>query len=158
VQPPANAWNFGRNLYSPSGTLAAVLVEPRKGQIKVLAVHSYLEAGRVVQPDLLMGQYYGGVAMGVGYALLEECPQTYGGPGEGDWNLNRYHVPRWGDLLLDRITLELLDPESGEPPRGIAEAVLCPVPPALANAIANATGKRFRSLPITPKKISEALH
>jgi CO/xanthine dehydrogenase Mo-binding subunit len=161
VQPPADAWNYGRSLFTPSGTLAAVLVEPPKAevnaQVKVLAVHSYLEAGRVVQPDLLMGQYYGGVAMGVGYAFLEELPQTYGGPGEGDWNLNRYHVPMWGDLPLDRITLELLDPQSNEPPRGIAEAVLSPVPPALANAIANATGKRFRSLPITPKKISEAL-
>lgn len=158
VQPPANAWNSGRNLYTPSGTLAAVLVEPGKAQVKVLAIHSYLEAGRVVQPDLLMGQYHGGVAMGVGYAFHEEVPQTHGGPGEGDWNLNRYHVPRWGDLPLDRITLELLDPQSDEPPRGIAEAVLCPVPPALANAVANATGKRFRSLPITPGKISEALH
>jgi len=158
VQPPADAWNSGRNLYAPSGTLDGVLVEPRKAEVKVLAVYSYLEAGRVVQPDLLMGQYYGGVAMGVGYAFLEESPQTYGGPGEGGWNLNRYHVPRWGDLPLDRITLELLDPQSSEPPRGIAEAVLCPVPAALANAIAHATGKRFRSLPITPKKISEALH
>lgn len=158
TQPPADAWNFGRSLYTPSGTLAAVLVDPRKAEVKVLAVHSYLDAGRVVQPDLLMGQYYGGVAMGVGYALIEELPQTYGGPGEGDWNLNRYHVPRWGDLPLDRITLELLDPRSSEPPRGIAEAVLCPVPPALANAVANATGKRFRSLPITPQKISEVLH
>lgn len=158
VQPPADAWNHGRSLHSPSGTLAAVLVDPQKAQVKVLAVHSYLEAGRVIQPDLLMGQYYGGVAMGVGYAFLEELPQTYGGPGEGDWNLNRYRVPRWDDLPLDQITLELLEPQPGEPPRGIAEAVLCPVPPALANAIAHATGKRFRSLPITSQKISEALH
>jgi CO/xanthine dehydrogenase Mo-binding subunit len=158
VQPPENAWNFGRSLYTPSGTLAAVVVNPRTGLVKVVALHSYLEAGSIVQRDLLMGQYFGGIAMGVGYALHEEFPQTYGGPGEGRWNLNRYHVPMWGDLPLDRITLELLEPlSSDEPPRGIAEAVLCPVPPALANAVGNATGKRFRSLPITPKKILEAV-
>jgi CO/xanthine dehydrogenase Mo-binding subunit len=158
IPPPESAWNNGRSLYAPSGTLAAVAVNPRRGSVKVLAVHSYLEAGSVIQPDLLMGQYYGGVAMGVGYAFHEEFPQTYGGPGEGGWNLNRYHVPMWGDLPVDRITLELLEPQSpGEPGRGIAEAVLCPVPPALSNAVGDATGKRFRSLPITPKKILEAI-
>jgi CO/xanthine dehydrogenase Mo-binding subunit len=122
-----------------------------------VAVHSYLEAGSVIQPDLLMGQYYGGVAMGVGYAFYEESVQTFGGPGEGEWNLNCYRVPMWSDLPLDQLTLELLDPLTpGEPARGIAEAVLCPVPPALSNAVGNAMGKRFRSLPITPKKILEA--
>jgi CO/xanthine dehydrogenase Mo-binding subunit len=157
-EPPDVAWNFGRSLYAPSATLSAVVVDPRTGGVKVLAVHSYLEAGRVVQPDLLMGQYYGGVAMGVGFAFHEECPQTDGGPGEGDWNLHRYHVSRWKDLPLDRITLELLNPSSpDEPPRGIAEAVLCPIAPALSNAVGSAIGKRFRSLPITANKILEAL-
>jgi CO/xanthine dehydrogenase Mo-binding subunit len=158
VQPPPDAWRFGRCLHTPSGCLAAVLVDPRNGKARILDIDSYLEAGRVVQPDLLLGQYYGGVAMGAGYVLHEESPQTYGGPGEGRWNLNRYHVPMWNDLPLDRIRLELLEPAPGEAPRGIAEAVLCPVLPALANAIAHATGKRFRSLPITPGKILEALN
>jgi len=95
--------------------------------------------------------------MGVGYVLREDSPQTYGGPGEGKWNLHRYHVPMWSDLPLHRIRLELLEPDPDEAPRGIAEAVLCPVLPALANAIAHATGKRFRALPITSDKILEAL-
>jgi CO/xanthine dehydrogenase Mo-binding subunit len=158
VQPPPEAWRFGRCLYSPCGCLAAVQVDPRTGNARILDIYSYLEAGRVVQPDLLLGQYYGGVAMGAGYVLHEESLQTYGGPGEGKWNLNRYHVPMWSDLPLNRIRLELLEPAPDEAPRGIAEAVLCPVLPALANAIAHATGKRFRSLPITPGKILEALN
>jgi CO/xanthine dehydrogenase Mo-binding subunit len=159
VEEPVDiAWNFGRSLYAPSAALVSVVVDPRTGEAKVLAVHSYLEAGRVVQPDLLMGQYYGGVAMGVGFALYEYCPQTEGGPGEGDWNLHRYHVSRWKDLPLNRITLEVLSPMSpDEPPRGIAESVLCPIAPALSNAIGNAVGKRFRNLPITANKILEAL-
>jgi CO/xanthine dehydrogenase Mo-binding subunit len=157
VQPQPDAWKFGRSLYTPSGCLAAVLVDPRTGNARILDIYSYLEAGRVVQPDLLLGQYYGGVAMGAGYVLHEDSPQTSGGPGEGKWNLHRYHVPTWDDLPLDRIQLELLEPVPDEPPRGIAEAVLCPVLPALANAIAHATGKRFRSLPITSDKILETL-
>lgn len=158
VQPSPEAWKFGRCLHAPSGCLAAVVVDPRTGKVQILDIYSYLEAGRVVQPDLLLGQYYGGVAMGAGYVLHEESPQTYGGPGEGKWNLHRYHVPMWDDLPLDRIQLELLEPAPDEAPRGIAEAVLCPVLPALANAIAHATGKRFRSLPITPGNILEALN
>ena len=156
--PPAQASNNGRSLYSPSGTLAAVEVDRASGEVRVRAVHTILEAGRVVQPDLLKGQYYGGVAMGVGYALYEFLPHTAGGPGDGTWNLNRYRVAKWEDLPLASITLHLLEPVSpDEPARGIAESVLCPIAPAVTNAIAAATGKRFRSMPVTPEKIREAL-
>jgi CO/xanthine dehydrogenase Mo-binding subunit len=159
VFPPSvqNA-HGGRSLHSPSGTLAAVEVTRKTGDVSVLAVHTILEAGRVVQPDLLEGQYQGAVAMGVGYALYEYLPQTVGGPGEGNWNLNRYRVARWNDLLLSSVTLKVLTPVSAdEPARGIAEAVLCPIAPAIVNAIADATGKRFRTLPVTPSKILDAL-
>ena len=156
--PLAQASNNGRSLYSPSGTLAAVEVDRATGEVRVRALHTILEAGRVVQPDLLKGQYHGGVAMGVGYALYEFLPHTRGGPGDGTWNLNRYRVAKWEDLPLGSITLHLLEPVSpDEPARGIAESVLCPIAPAVTNAIAAATGKRFRSMPVTPQKIREAL-
>jgi CO/xanthine dehydrogenase Mo-binding subunit len=54
------------------------------------------------------------------------------------------------------MTLTIL-PTNETTAKGIAEAVLCPIAPAIANAIAYATGKRFRSLPITPAQIKEAL-
>jgi len=107
---------------------------------------------------MVMGQYYGGVAMGIGFALLEYLPHTVGGAGEGDWNLNRYRAALWRDLPLDRIELHLLEPVSpDEPGRGIAEAALTPIAPAIANAVADATGHRFHQLPITPDKVLEAL-
>jgi CO/xanthine dehydrogenase Mo-binding subunit len=156
--PPAQNARIGRCLYAPAGTLAAVEVSRQTGHVSVLAVHTILEAGRVIQPDLVEGQYQGGVAMGVGYALYEYLPQTVGGPGEGGWNLNQYRVARWTDLPLSAVTLKLLPPAGpDEPARGIAEAVLCPIAPAVVNAIADATGKRFRTLPVTPGKILEAL-
>jgi CO/xanthine dehydrogenase Mo-binding subunit len=155
--PPSDAKNYGRNRYAPSATLAAVEIDPRTGSVKVTAIASWLEAGRVIQPDLMMGQYYGGVAMGVGYALSEYLPRTTGGAGDGTWNFHRYHLPLARDLPLDRIELHLMTAAPDEPPRGIAEAVLCPVAAAIANAIASATGRRFRALPITPAKILEGL-
>jgi CO/xanthine dehydrogenase Mo-binding subunit len=158
VPPPPRSQYYGRSLYAPSGTLAAVEVDRESGQISVVHVHGYLDAGVVRQPDLLSGQFQGGVAMGVGYALLEELPLGRGGAGEGDWNLDRYHVALAGDLPLGRIELELLPPHGHNAAgKGIAEAVLCPIAPAIANAVADATGHRFRSLPITPAKVREAL-
>ena len=93
--------------------------------------------------------------MGVGYALLENLPPDTGG--DGSWNLNRYHVALASDLPLERITLETLTPIDNEPGRGIAEAVLCPIAPAIANAISSATGKPFTHLPITTDKIKQVL-
>lgn len=159
VSPPqAASFNYGRSLFTPSGALAAVEVSRATGEVKVVAVQGFLEAGRVIQPDMVLGQFYGGVAMGIGFTLLEYLPHTQGGAGEGTWNLNRYHVPLWGDMPIDRVDLHLLEPSTtDEPGRGIAEAVLCPIAPAIANAIADATGHRFRTLPITAETIREAL-
>jgi len=158
VPPPPRSQYFGRSLYAPSATLAAIEVDRESGQVSVVHVYTYLDAGTVRQPELLSGQYQGGVAMGVGYALLEDLPLGRGGAGEGDWNLDRYHVALAGDLPLPRTELELLPPlSSGAAGKGIAEAVLCPIAPAIANAVADATGRRFRSLPITPAKVREAL-
>jgi CO/xanthine dehydrogenase Mo-binding subunit len=59
-------------------------------------------------------------------------------------------------MPLGRIGLDLL-PAVDDTGKGIAEAVLCPIAPAIANAVAHATGQRFRDLPITPEKIRKAL-
>ena len=156
--PPPNSEYYGRCLFSPSAALAAVEVNRTSGEIKVKAIQSFLEAGRVIQPDMLMGQFYGGVAMGIGFALLEYLPHTVGGAGEGNWNMNRYDVALWRDVPLDHVDLHILEPTSpDEPGRGIAEAVLSPIAPAIANAVTDATGYRFRSLPITAEKVLEAL-
>lgn len=155
IPPPKNAGNYGRSLFSPSATLVAVIVDNKTAEVKIDAVHTYLNAGSIHQPDLVSGQYQGGVAMGVGYALLENLPPDKGG--DGTWNLNRYHVALATDLPIERITLDTLKPINNEPGRGIAEAVLCPVAPAIANAISSAIGGEFLHLPITPDKIKQVL-
>jgi len=148
VPPLIQAQFYGRSLYAPSGTLAAVEIDKRSGAVRLVDIITYLDAGKPIQRQLLAGQYEGAVAMGFGYTFLEHMPQGVGGPGEGNWNLNRYGLALAPDLpTLERMQLVTLR-EDG-PSKGIAEAVLCPIPPALANAASHATGKFYRSLPIT---------
>jgi CO/xanthine dehydrogenase Mo-binding subunit len=68
--------------------------------------------------------------------------------------LNRYGLALASDLPpLDRMKLVTL--REDEHPKGISEAVLCPIPPALANAASFATGKFYTSLPITMEQLTE---
>lgn len=156
VPPRPEAGLYGRSLYAPSGVLVAVEIGPKSFEPRVVAVELWVDAGKVLQPDLLLGQAQGGVAMGIGYALLENLPLEAGGAGDGRWNLDRYHVALSGDVPLGRLNITTL-PTDEPTAKGIAEAVLCPIAPAIGNAIAHATGKRFRSLPITAADIGRAL-
>ncbi|MGH8434693.1 MAG: xanthine dehydrogenase family protein molybdopterin-binding subunit [Pseudomonas sp.] len=145
--------------YSPVATLVEVKVNRGSGEVKVLSHHSWLECGRVIVPELVLGQLEGGVAMGIGHALLEEMPLYEGGPGEGTWNFNRYQLPLAKHVAVWSQTAEILPPLSpSDPAKGIAEVVMIPVVGALVNAIAHATGKRFRDLPVSPARIKEALN
>ena len=96
--------------------------------------------------------------MGVGFALLESLPPYEGGPGNGKWNLGQYVVPRASDLPLHDLEVELLPPvDADERPKGMAEVVMMPATAALINAIYDATGHRFRSLPVTQAMIKGVL-
>jgi CO/xanthine dehydrogenase Mo-binding subunit len=156
IPPSPEAALYGRSLYAPSGALVAVGIGPRSFEPRVVAVELIVDAGKVLQRDLLIGQAQGGVAMGIGYALLEDLPLEAGGAGDGRWNLDRYHVALSADVPLARLNITTL-PSDEPTAKGIAEAVLCPIAPAIGNAIAHATGKRFRSLPITAAEIGRAL-
>lgn len=145
--------------YSPVATLVEVKVNRGSGEVQVLSHHSWLECGRVIVPELVLGQLEGGVAMGIGHALLEELPPYEGGPGEGSWNFNRYQLPLAKHVAVWSQTAEILPPLSpSDPAKGIAEVVMIPVVGAIVNAIAHATGKRFRELPVSPARIKEALN
>ena len=155
IPPDPVAALYGRSLYAPSGALVAVEIAPQTSAPRVVAVELIVDAGKVLQPDLLLGQAQGGVAMGIGYALLENLPLEAGGAGDGRWNLDRYQVALSADVPLARLNITTL-PSDEATAKGIAEAVLCPIAPAVGNAVAHATGKRFRSLPITAEDVRGA--
>lgn len=145
--------------YSPVATIVEVKVNKGSGEVAVLNHHSWIECGRVLVPELVKGQIEGGTAMGIGHALLEDMPLYEGGPGEGDWNFNRYRLPHARDVAVWKQSSEILPPLSPtDPSKGIAEVVMIPVVGAIGNAVAHAIGKRVRDLPITPARIKEALH
>jgi len=156
--PTPSSERYSRTLFTPCGNLIAVTVDPTTGIAKVVGSASFLDAGRVITDGLVEGQSQGGVAMMIGYTLLEDMPPGLAGPAAGDWNLNRYHVPLAADVPLHDFQLHTLPPLPGDrTAKGIAEAVMCSIAPATANALAAATGHRFRDLPITPARIREAL-
>jgi CO/xanthine dehydrogenase Mo-binding subunit len=133
-------------------------IDRETGALRIAKAYNVLECGQALVPEVVLGQAQGGFAMGVGYALLESLPLYEDGPGNGKWNLDRYRVARGSDLPLQGLEVEVLPPVApDERPKGIAEAGIIPVVPALLNAIYDATGHRFQSLPVTQAMIKGAL-
>ncbi|MGX1099515.1 CO/xanthine dehydrogenase Mo-binding subunit [Amorphus sp. MBR-141] len=156
--PPAAYNRIGTAFASMCGTVVRVEIDRASGALSIAGAYSVFECGTVLVPEVVLGQAQGGFAMGVGYALLEDLPPFEDGPGNGQWNLGRYLVARGSDLPLHALEIEVLPPLSPrEPPKGMAEVVMIPVVPALLNAIHDATGHRFQSLPVTQAMIKGVL-
>jgi CO/xanthine dehydrogenase Mo-binding subunit len=156
--PPTDFNRIGTTYTSECGTLVRVEIERASGALRIADAYSVLECGEALVPEAVVGQAQGGFAMGVGYALLESLPLYEDGPGNGKWNLGQYVVARASDLPLGRLKIEVLPPVSAdERPKGMAEVVMIPVVAALLNAIFDATGHRFRSLPVTQAMLKEVL-
>ncbi len=156
--PPTDFNRIGTSYGSLCGTAVRVEIERATGALRIAKAYSVLECGQALTPEIVVGQAQGGFAMGVGYALLETLPPYEDGPGNGKWNLGQYLVARGSDLPLHALEVEVLPPvDPNERPKGIAEVVMIPVVPALLNAIFDATGRRFRSLPVTQTMLKQAV-
>jgi len=156
--PPTDFNRFGTTYTSPCGTLARVEIERATGALRIAKAYTVLECGQPLVPEVVVGQAQGGFAMGVGYALLESLPLYEEGPGNGKWNLGDYVIARASDLPLNGLEIEVLPALApNEPPKGMAEVVMIPVAPAILNAIYDATGHRFQSLPVTRAMIKGVL-
>ncbi|MEH2511163.1 CO/xanthine dehydrogenase Mo-binding subunit [Nitrobacteraceae bacterium AZCC 1564] len=156
--PPTDYNRIGTSFASLCGTLVRVEIERSSGVLRIAKAYSVFECGKALVPEVVIGQAQGGFAMGVGYALFESLPSYEGGPGNGQWNLGQYRIARGSDLPLHDFEIEILPPLSpDEAPKGMAEVVMIPVVPALLNAIFDATGRRFQSLPVTEQMLKEVL-
>ena len=156
--PPTDNNRIGTSYTSMCGTLVRIEIERATGALRIAKAYSVFECGQALVPEVVIGQAQGGFAMGVGYALLETLPPFEGGPGNGRWNLGQYLVARGSDLPLHDLEIEMLPPLTpDEPPKGMAEVVTVPVVPAILNAIFDATGRRFRSLPVTANLLKGVL-
>jgi putative selenate reductase molybdopterin-binding subunit len=130
-----------------------IAVHKITGEIRVLySVHA-ADPGVVINPQQVRGQIEGGVAQAIGFALTENFHVDEKGVMVNP-NLRNYRIPTYADIPRTEVLLvETHDSVGPMKAKGIAESNVNPVAPALANALQDATGVRYRSLPLTPERI-----
>jgi CO/xanthine dehydrogenase Mo-binding subunit len=132
-------------------------VNKRTGKVKLLNAVAAHDVGRAVNPEMVRGQIYGGMAMSAGYGLHEEVKAPDGKM--TTLNLNTYRIPRSMDLPeMKAIIIENPDPVSPTGAKSIGEPANEILAPAIANAIFNATGRRHFTLPIHLGALPEPTH
>jgi CO/xanthine dehydrogenase Mo-binding subunit len=121
------------------------------GRIRLLNAWAAHDVGRAVNRAALLGQFYGGMAMGVGYGLFEEVAMS--GGRLRSLNYDTYSIPRSTDMPeMTAIVLENRDPLSPSGAKSIGEPANELMAPAIANAYFHATGRRRFELPIGGEK------
>jgi CO/xanthine dehydrogenase Mo-binding subunit/aerobic-type carbon monoxide dehydrogenase small subunit (CoxS/CutS family) len=127
------------------------------GEIRILySVHA-TDPGVVINPQQVRGQIEGGVAQAIGFALTENFRVDENGRMVNP-NLRNYRIPTYADIPRTEVLLvETHDSVGPMKSKGIAESNVNPVAPALANALHDATGVRYRELPFTPERIYRRL-
>jgi CO/xanthine dehydrogenase Mo-binding subunit len=133
---------------------AEVQVDPDLGLVRVTRLVAAVDGGRILNEKTATSQIIGGTAGGIGMALLEE---TVSDPGTGriaNATFSDYLVAVNADVPdIDVIFVGEPDPMNPIGVKGIGEVAIVGVAPAIANAVFHATGRRIRSLPITPEQL-----
>jgi CO/xanthine dehydrogenase Mo-binding subunit/aerobic-type carbon monoxide dehydrogenase small subunit (CoxS/CutS family) len=132
--------------------LAEIEVDIELGTVRVLRITAAHDVGRAINPTLIEGQIEGGVAQGIGMALMEEFF-----PGKGE-NLHDYLIPSAGDIPpVESILIEDQSPIGPFGAKGIGEQAVIPTAPAILNALHDAIAVRVRKLPATPDRVRAAI-
>lgn len=138
--------------------IAEVDVDIDTGEIDVLKLAAVHSCGTVITPNLVEGQIYGGVHMGLGQALMEEMLEREDGSVVSN-TFSEYHILTAADMpgvmLSGMVERPVEDGPFGA--GGMSEGAPSPTAPAVGNAVADALGIRFTSLPLTPERILTAL-
>jgi CO/xanthine dehydrogenase Mo-binding subunit len=136
--------------------VAEVSVDLRTAEVRVEDFVALQEVGKVINPILAAGQIEGGVAQGIGFALYENVVWREGRMVNGQ--MTNYIMPTSMDVPPIRVFFEELPYARGPAgAKGIGELPLDGTAPAIANAIANATGADITRIPITPEVLLEIL-
>jgi CO/xanthine dehydrogenase Mo-binding subunit/aerobic-type carbon monoxide dehydrogenase small subunit (CoxS/CutS family) len=138
--------------YAFAAQLAELEVDLELGTVKLLGITAAHDVGRAINPTQVEGQIHGGIAQGIGFALMEEY---HAGRTE---NLHDYLIPTFGDVPpIEVILVEDPEPLGPHGAKGVGEPALIATAPAIFNAIAHATGVRVRHAPATPDRLRAAL-
>jgi nicotinate dehydrogenase subunit B len=135
-----------------AGIVAEIAVDTVTGKIRVEHVYAAHDCGLIINPNMVGQQVEGCVIQGVSRALLEEVKFSKSRVTSLDWE--SYQILRYKDA--PEITYTLLNrPELRS--SGAGEPATAPVAAAIANAFFDATGKRIRTMPMTPARVRAAL-
>jgi aldehyde oxidoreductase len=138
--------------YAFAAQMAEVEVDIELGTVKVLHIVAAHDVGKAINPTLVEGQIQGGVAQGLGLALMEEYL-----PGRTE-NLHDYLIPTVGDVPpIDCILIEDREPLGPSGAKGVGEPGLVPTAPAILGAVHHATGVRTTRVPLLPHRLREAI-
>jgi CO/xanthine dehydrogenase Mo-binding subunit len=155
--PPTTALDAdGRGVpyatYGFAAQLAAVEVDMELGTVRVMRIVAAHDVGRAVNPTQVEGQIHGGIAQGLGLALMEEFF-----PGQNE-NLHDYLIPTIGDIPpIETILIEDLEPLGPYGAKGVGEPALIATAPAILGAIEHAAGVRITRVPATPDCVRAAI-
>ena len=144
--------------YTFGAQACEIRIEKKTGKIIVDHFASSFDVGQVINPKQIRGVVAGGVVMGIGAALFEEVIIDEEGRLKNP-HYGKYHIPKLEDAPKKQ-TIEFVETPGEIGPfgtRGIGEHPLLGVAPSIVNAIADATGIEFSRIPVTPRRLKEAL-
>jgi len=143
---PGNGWGMGIAVHRSFLTYVASVVEVEvdsSGAVRIPRVTTAVDAGIVVNPDMVRSQFQGAAVFGTSLARTGEITATNGVIDQS--NFHDYQVARMNDAP---VYVDVHIVESSAPPAGVGEPGVPPIAPAICNAIYSATGKRVRELPL----------
>lgn len=150
VNPPAAGPAFGVHLCD-------VEVDSETGVTRVLRYTVVQDAGKAIHPTYVEGQFQGGAVQGIGWALNEEYLWDASGKVENAGFLD-YRMPVASDLpMIDTVIVEVANPLHPYGVRGVGETPIVPPLATVANAMHDATGVRFYTLPMSPPRVLESI-
>lgn len=142
--------------YTFGAQRVTVEVDDETGKVDVLDVVAINDAGKIINPVSAEGQAEGGVAMGIGYALMEEIEVNKGSI--KNRNFSDYIIPTSKDVPhIKTHFIEAIEETGPYGAKGIGEPVMIPTAPAILNAIYDAVGIRFTSIPVTCDRLLLAI-
>lgn len=152
-QIPHIEWDFEHGMGIPYATyvfgaqVAEVEVDLHSGRTRVQKIWAAHDAGTILFPKGALGQMYGGIAQGLGYALMEGFAFENGIPQALDFD--RYRIPRATDVPeIEGTYIQTVYPHGPYGAKNLAEPVMVGTAPAIANAYSQAIGRRVRSFPL----------
>jgi len=134
-----------------------VEVDRETGRVTVLRHTVIQDAGKAIHPSYVEGQYQGGAAQCIGWALNEEYVYGEDGRLENPGFLD-YRIPVASDLpMIDTVIVEVPNPKHPYGVRGVGETPIIPGIAAVANAVSGALGIRLSEIPMSPPRVLKAI-